>query len=263
MTDDGTNTVFARLPPRDQRKPEQWRHLVPKVTELTLSAHTISKDFSHSHNIKFHDWFCEWNSYYPVSNELRQLSNISSFDNLTHLHLYFANFGNLDNSTLLFVWNLPKLTHLRLSRPSSRYVNRDNIEEMPGEMQRLSDLSLALVRLLSRAIFAPIQSIIVQLDSDFDKRVLKELIKVQDHYGKDKLPIIGGDEGDTPGYGIPFDGSDGGLEVSEADQAASSSSMPAQAFSTDAKCEEVAVRQFAKRAAGGEGIWVKDCMTLW
>lgn len=163
------------MPPKEQRKPNDWTHLVPKLSELTLSAHTISQEYLESFGLIFPDDWLLWEDEVPE--EKRQAANFGAFEHLTHLHLYFANLDNMDNSLLNMLMNLPRLTHLRLSRPESYYESRYDLE---GDTMHLADISEAIPRLLAkRRGCVKMESIIMQVGTSFDERVMNKLTQLQ------------------------------------------------------------------------------------
>jgi len=175
VKDNGHNTAFAQLPPKEDRKAEEWVHLVPKLKELTLSAHTITQDHLSSFNLFLPDWF-DYDQE-SVSEEDQLGANFAAFSELTHLHLYFANLDDMNSKLLKMLLNLPKLTHLRLSRPYSYYESRYDLE---GDTEDLADMSMAIPRLLSkRRNCVRMQSIIIQAGTNFDSRVMKKLEQLQ------------------------------------------------------------------------------------
>jgi len=305
VRDNGSNTAFAQLPPKEARKAEDWVHLVPKLTELTISAHTIADEYLQMFKLypeqdgmtyEYQPWYRD-----TISKEEQLGANYAAFSEVTHLHIYFANLDNGDNMLLNFIVQLPKLTHLRLSRPVTEREERYDPE---GDTEYLADISHTILFLLERRLdrFVKMQSIILQLGSNFDRRVLYHMTNRMKLERQDpRVRLIYTKAGDSS-HSVPYRyASDGEVESQSDDDSGDDSDTPlaniknpytdeaitqlldkalaksalkqaraARAFSiantkadTDAKCEKLAFYQFAKRAGGGEGVWARDCMTLW
>lgn len=298
VADNGSNTAFAQLPPKEIRKAKDWVHLVPKLRELTLSAHTINDEYLESFNLRLD---CEgpWSSM-RVSEEICQAANFGAFRNLTRLHIYFANLDNRDNLLYNFILQLPNLTHLRLSRPTTQYEPRYDLE---GDTEYLADLSYTLESILEgnnwrqyrRKENRKLKSVILQLGSNFDRRVLYTMtnhLRMEKEDSRLKLIYTKANDSshsieyrydqdvnsdsDSDSDTGSSDGYESDIPLAKVDLLSHCLKMRKLVerskdyffisntkADTDAKCEKLAFYQFAKRAGGGEGVWARDCMTLW
>jgi len=243
VKDNGHNTPFAQLPSKGERKANDWIHLVPKLRELTLSAHTISSEHLAAFNLSLSDEQLDKDQSKRVSEEDCLAANFGAFGNLTHLHLYFANLDDNDSLLLKMLMNLPKLTHLRLSRPQSAHQNR---RDSGVQMLHQSDLSDAVVRLLGeRENGVKMKIIIVQFGTDFDDKVMDKITQLEQT--DERLQVV---------------------KKTSAKQEITSRKVDANAIAntqkhTNKKCERVGFKQFAERASGEQGVWSKKVATLW
>lgn len=208
---------------------------------MTISAESIPASYIELLNLKFHDLktnrTIDWAKRSTVPEKERLQANFGAFNLLSHFHLYFANLDGMDNRLLLFLMNLPSLTHLRLSGPTS------SSSLYPGVPNK-SSLETAVERLLSdRPGCQKMESIIVQVGSTFDSVVSRKLIKMEQSKKWEQLYFL------YPGKCI-------------ADRNTSSTLVPRKDINLKV-CEDVAFQQFAFRAGGGQGIWSKDCIALW
>jgi len=241
VKDNGFNTPFAQLPPKGERKANDWVHLVPKLHELTLSAHTITLEHLSSFSLS-DEGSIEQDQSTSVSEDCLA-ANFGAFEHLTHLHLYFANLDNKDNLLFKTLMNLPKLSHLRLSRPQASHRKR---QDSGIYMLHQPDLSEAIHRLLGeREKRAKMESIIVQCGTDFDSRVVDKLLQLQK--SDVRLQVL---------YKTSSE-----LEATNKNGDASAIANTQRAIYK--KCEKVGLSQFAERASGGQGVWSKELTTLW
>lgn len=301
---------LSQLPSSDQLKPQDWIHLIPKLRELTISAEAFGeahlKAFGKNYWTKINGRFeddDEWGDKYHEGEELRQRierrkvrrarkaaveakANFSALEELTHLHLYFAKMDMMDNELLGFVEALPKLTHLRLTRPSSFFMDTTDLE---GDTAHHGDLGDAIEALLGDE--AKLQMIILQLSSNLGECVLEKLFGLHLHY-PDRLQILiprgirpykiskarWSEEIEKPikqlkdSYkGIQPDWEDillqqnygrkkNELLVVDNEEAAKVGLDSVQV--TDA-CEERGFQHFAQRAGGEIGVWSKWAKCLW
>jgi hypothetical protein len=170
---------------------------VPKLQELTISAESISlfqlKCFGKNYwtdvyggwDMDDDDDDADEDDRYEIGTPAdSDRANFAAFDELTHLHLYFANMDMMTNKLLGMVQALPKLTHLRLTRPSSRYTDTSDLE---SETAHHGDLAEALEVLLGderRTDKGPskLEMILVQVGPDTSQYVLEKILYVQRVY---------------------------------------------------------------------------------
>lgn len=245
------------LPSITERKAIDWTHLVPKISELTISADTFNWDHLEAFDKRYYTHFQEAN----VDAERKQEANIGAFDNLTHLHLYFANLDMLDNDLVGLLLHLPKLTHLRLSLPVSEYQGSIDLDEIKSrwredhllpDWERDADLCDSIELLLrERDGVTPLECIIVQVGYQMEMEIIEKLqiMQCMDHC-YDRLQII------VPA-GYDFEGKinfncDGDFDSDD-----------------DFKdpigplCEELGFDNFTWSVWGLEGVWMEYCECLW
>lgn len=219
---------------KEQRKKKGWTHLLPKLRELTISADT----FNHYHFDYDTNSWREKILLGPdhISLDRRAPASFNTFNQLTHLHFYFANLNRKDNELLAFLLHLPKLTHLRLTRPPSAMRNTIYME---GNLGLYGGLGEAVKILLEdRSENAKLETVIVQIDKHSDEDIVAKLSEIQ-RLHQDRLFIINPDQYPEYEYQQQF--------------------TPGSAK----ECEELGFQQFTERASGCIGAWSKDCTSLW
>lgn len=296
-----SNPRFDDLDESQYGKRSDWIHLVPKITELTVSAHRLRSDFieidSNGPPMPQSDLDVDaWASWPPDASHANVTKlNFSAFENITRLHLYFADFEN-DEMLLVLLVRLKKLTHVRFSRPRM------------GALQPPSYDWIG-VRVFGHLLRDPpgrpkMESVILQLDSKVNQEYWDLLLGLQDSEGRFQLvdtatddTVHSGHYQYTPALGKDKTGLEGLIEdlgktrlkpfadcilavPRWIEQVTHWGTAVIGVFrartgelthfyiedteeDTDAKCEKLGFYQFAQRAGRGEGVWRKKSISLW